>query len=161
MKSSPNLPLTSRQLIFSDATFCVTGVKSNEEQKIKQIIKFYGGKLSDNLTRHVQLLLVRRVGSNKYKIAKKMNMNCVHIQWLYDCDVSKRLLEHDSYKVKPFTGFYFSITGYPPDERFRLQQLITENGGTNCVNMTKNECTHLIAAAPEGQKYEFAKVSNS
>lgn len=39
-----------------------------------------------------------------------------------------------------------------------MGQLIEENGGKYSVEMVKGECTHLIVAAPQGEKYKHAKM---
>jgi hypothetical protein len=48
------------------------------------------------------------------------------------------------------------MSGYPPDERFHMQQLIIENGGINCDKMSK-QCSHLIALTSSSEKYIAAK----
>jgi len=42
------------------------------------------------------------------------------------------------------------------DERTAMQRLLTSNGGDYHPDLTR-QVTHLIAAAPEGRKYEFAR----
>ena len=143
-------PLSARKV-------CLTGVTSSEERYANDMIKSLGGKLSNDLTKDAFCLLVKRVGSPKYQAAQNLNIPCVQLQWLSDCYTSQSFISYDNYKVKSFTGLSFSITGFEPEERFKMQQLITENGGVNCTIMTKDNCTHLIALNTSGEKYKAAK----
>ena len=148
--SSSNRPLKSCQI-------CLTGITSSEERHALELITNLGGKLSRHLTKDAYCLVVKRVGSAKYQAAIALNIPCIQLQWLSDCNNSKSFIPFDNYKVQPLTGLSFSVTGFEPDERLKIQQLITEHDGVNCSVMTKDNCTHLIAKTPSGEKYNAAK----
>ncbi|KAJ3182670.1 DNA topoisomerase 2-binding protein 1 [Geranomyces variabilis] len=60
--------------------------------------------------------------------------------------------------LKPiFSGVCISVTGFST-ERAEIHTLVSDHGGKFNPNLTR-ECTHLIAEAPSGPKYEFASGS--
>ena len=146
---------------FKGLKICVTGVTGEEESKYKKLIESLGGKLSRDFSKDCYCLLVKKVGSKKYQVAYDINIPCLTVQWLIDCYDRKTLLNYNTYIVKPFEGLSFVISGYTPEERYILQQLIVSNNGINNNKLTQTNCTHLIALTSNSDKYKAAKYWNN
>lgn len=90
-----------------------------------------------------------------------------NLQWLYSIIVTNKWvlptnsnLLHYPIPANPLPDFQnlkISVTNYSGDARFYLSKLITILGGTFTKTLTR-ENDFLIAAKPEGKKYEAAKV---
>jgi NAD-dependent DNA ligase len=72
------------QVLFGKK-ICLTGVDSAEEHKSHKLIKSLNGLLTNDLTKDTYCLLVKKVGSKKYQIAKELGIPTLQIQWLADC----------------------------------------------------------------------------
>lgn len=94
----------------------------------------------------------------KYAEARQLRKPIVTAEWLRASARAKRLVAMDRYKVRPLLGCEVCITGFTDlDTRERLQRTVEENGGKYSPDLVANRCTHLIAAKPEGKKYEVAR----
>lgn len=94
----------------------------------------------------------------KYAEARQLRKPIVTAEWLRASARAKRLVAMDRYKVRPLLGCEVCITGFTDlDVRAKLQRTVEDNGGTYSPDLVANRCTHLIAAKPEGKKYEVAR----
>ena len=108
---------------------------------------------------HFDVLLAATTRSVKYDQARQMRKPIVTFEWLVASSGARRLVAMDRYKTPPFLGCIVSITGYMDCAvRTQLQNLVEENGGKYSPDLVQDKCTHLIAAKPEGDKYEAART---
>jgi NAD-dependent DNA ligase len=142
---------------LSGCKICCTGLTSEDEDRAISRVEYLGGDFSRNLTKDVTCLIVKRVGSKKHQIALSSNIPDVEIQWLLDCKTSGSRLPFDTYRVRPFTGLTISVTGFQHEQRFQLQKVIMENGGTFSSSLVRESSTHLVAEKAGGDKYTYAK----
>ena len=111
---------------------------------------------------HFDVLLAATTRSVKYDQARQMRKPIVTFEWLVASSGARRLVAMDRYKTPPFLGCIVSITGYMDCAvRTQLQSLVEENGGKYSPDLVQDKCTHLIAAKPEGDKYEACLLYTS
>ncbi|KAJ1421562.1 BRCT domain-containing protein [Ochromonadaceae sp. CCMP2298] len=129
-----------------------------DEKYTRKVIAVLGGQCSDRLTDSVNCCLVKRVGASGYNAVRQCKaVQQLTPQWLYDCYKKNVLLPFQAYHVKPFHGLVIVCSQVTKDERERAQSTIKEHGGTFGAGLEKDKCTHLVAATPDGQKYNYAK----
>ncbi|RPB29758.1 hypothetical protein L211DRAFT_40370 [Terfezia boudieri ATCC MYA-4762] len=125
-----------------------------------------GGGHRQDLTPDVTHLIVGDINTLKYKYVAKnrIDVKVVHAEWvtaMYEKWIDGEdinVVEFEGqYKYPPFLGLRVSVTNISSsDERTAIQKLLTSNGGDYHPDLTR-QVTHLIAAVPEGRKYEFAR----
>ena len=118
--------------------------------------------------REVTHLIVRRVGTDKHRLALQKGLFCVSIDWVFACRDEGKLQEPGTFKVPVFSGLVVSVTQISPHERERLQPLIEAHGGSFIRNMPNpylkeedggslEKCaSHLIALKGGGEKFDCA-----
>ena len=140
------------------AALSVTGVNSTEEKAIKQNLRALGCKFEPNLTQKTSCLIVKKVGSAKYKAASdQLGIPMITMQWLEDCVTKGELLSYDDYKAPPFLGLTVCCTQVEPEDRAKIQELVEAYGGLYSADLVDGECTHLVAVEAKGDKYNAAK----
>ena len=139
---------------------CVTGVTSREELDwIERTVESLGGKFSEIFNEETTCLIAKKVGSDKYRAAcTELNIPVVMTQWLKDCSSSGVLMRYENYEVPPFLGFTICCTQVTLEERYELQRKLENHGAKFNYDLLEDKCTHLIAIAPEGDKYTAAKT---
>ena len=139
---------------------CVTGCSASEERRIDTAAKALGAKLQPNLDDSISCLLVCKVGTIKYKAAKKMGMPTATMDWIFDCKKQKTRLPYAAYAEKPFHGLVVGCTQVTIESgaRVELQAIIEAGGGTFVKELVKDSLTHLVAERPEGDKFAAATV---
>ena len=147
------------KLFLEGFHFLIVGLdlKPNKLINIKRIIKSLGGKVSDQFTNEINIGLINRVGLTNYRKLKQYRIQCVTIKWLYDCDQKKTLLSFELYRVLPFQGLVIVCTQIELSDRKILETKVNNNGGEFNHKLIKDNCTHLVAIKPEGDKYIHAK----
>ena len=50
-----------------------------------------------------------------------------------------------------------ALTQVDPPERYEVQDMIEQNGGTFSMELVLDHTTHLVAGKAEGEKYKYAK----
>ena len=135
-----------------------TGVSSSEERTIRGCLDILGGIYHVNLVNETKFLIVKRVGSQKYVAAKKLGIPVLVMQWLIDCNVSKAYLPIKDYEAGPFYGLTICCTQISPEERYKLERTVIENGGKFEKHLDLDHITHLVAGSAEGDKYAAAKL---
>ncbi|KAK5199863.1 protein kinase activating protein dpb11 [Exophiala xenobiotica] len=88
------------------------------------------------------------------KVLRPEWVEAVRELWINDSPLNLDALARD-YRMPTMAGLKICITGFD-DLSFRaqLQRNVIENGGQYTGDLTK-DVTHLIAAKPEGKKYEY------
>ncbi|XP_010269063.1 PREDICTED: DNA topoisomerase 2-binding protein 1-A isoform X2 [Nelumbo nucifera] len=134
-----------------------SGFEKDEKVKIEKLVTAMGGVLHTRAVLDISFVIVKNVLAAKYKWASSiLKKPIVTINWLYQCWSEHRVVPQDPYRVPPFSGLTISATRIPPDERKEIEKLILQNGGKYSPDLTRN-CTHLVADAPEGDKYMVAR----
>jgi hypothetical protein len=117
-----------------------------------------------DLTSDTTHLIVGSTDSLKYQYVAREREDITVIQpewikavrdvWVDDLPLDLNALTQ-RYRVPTLAGLKICITGFD-DLSFRaqLQKNVTDNGGVYTGDLTK-DVTHLIAARPEGKKYEY------
>ena len=117
-----------------------------------------------DLTSDTTHLIVGSTDSLKYQYVarEREDITVLKPEWIkavQDVWKEDRPLDLDAltleYRVPTLAGLKICITGFD-DLSFRaqLQKNVTDNGGIYTGDLTK-DVTHLIAAKPEGKKYEY------
>lgn len=88
------------------------------------------------------------------KVLRPEWVEAVREYWINDLALDLDALDRE-YRMPTLAGLKICITGFE-DISFRaqLQRNVIENGGEYTGDLTK-DVTHLIAAKPEGKKYEY------
>ncbi|XP_042507747.1 DNA topoisomerase 2-binding protein 1-A-like isoform X2 [Macadamia integrifolia] len=134
-----------------------SGFEKDEKVKIEKLVTAMGGVLQTRASIDVNFVVVKNVLAAKYKWASNvLKKPTVSINWLNQCWNEHRVVPQEPYRVAPFFGLTICATRIPADERKVLEKLIIQNGGNYSADLTKN-CTHLVADAPEGDKYKVAR----
>lgn len=118
-----------------------------------------------DLTSDVTHLVVGRIDTPKYqyvarerldvKVLSPQWVQAVRDEWTEGGSVNLEALE-DQYRLPTFFGLQICVTGFEDlDERSALAQSFTDNGAAYHGDLTK-AVTHLVAASPQGKKYEYA-----
>ncbi|CAH8354700.1 unnamed protein product [Eruca vesicaria subsp. sativa] len=133
-----------------------SGFQIDEKVKIEKLVTSMGGVLVSR-TSDVNFVIVKNVLAAKYKWALYVHKKpVVSLNWLHQCWNEHRVVPQEPYKIPPFSGLRICVTKIPADQRKGMEKLISENGGRYSGELTKT-CTHLIADAPEGDKYKVAR----
>ena len=88
------------------------------------------------------------------KVLRPEWVEAVRDQWMNDLPLDLEALTQQ-YRMPALAGLKICITGFD-DLSFRaqLQKNVLDNGGEYTGDLTK-DVTHLVAAKPEGKKYEY------
>ncbi|KAJ1659709.1 protein kinase activating protein dpb11 [Dispira simplex] len=144
---------------------CSTGLNLSQRQELAHIVISLGGRYTGDYTEDVNILVAERTGSEKYKLAVRVCKPIVLPGWAYAYQHavldgvtldSGNVLEQ--FLLPPFAGCRVHLTGFPHAlVRQKIQNLIMEYGGRYDERMSVR-CTHLIAPAPQGNKYNLAQT---
>lgn len=147
-------PVYSR--LLEHKVVCVSSFeKKRDREEIKTLVRYMAGKFSKGIHNNVDYLISPKVGSIKYKVAVKNNIEVVTPNWISDIWEKQKLLETKKYKLPPFAGLVISVTGLSAGTRNEIQRLAKAYGGVYTPNLTK-KCTHLLSESPQGLKYRYA-----
>ena len=120
-----------------------------------------------DLTGDVTHLIIGNTDTPKYKYVAKERpdvkvllpewIRAVRERWISGADeLDIASLERD-HRVLTFYNLRICVTGFEDqDIRTRIEEVVTTNGADYKGDLSK-DITHLIALAPEGQKYRYAK----
>jgi hypothetical protein len=81
--------------------------------------------------------------------------------WLEKCILEGSKIEEDRFPALAFEGLKIAVTQLPQKERTEIQLIVEAHGGVYYKDLHKDECTHLVAVTPEGEKYDAVKHSKS
>ncbi|KAF2105088.1 BRCT domain-containing protein [Rhizodiscina lignyota] len=148
---------------------CCTSIGPEDRTKISAIAAEMGAEHKYDLTSDVTHLLIGDINTPKYRYVAKERPDikvltpdwvlAVRDTWMAAEDVDVRALE-DEYRAPPFLGLKICLTGFDDlDEREEISQNVRRSGAEYSGDLTR-DITHLIAAAPKGKKYEYARQWN-
>ncbi|KAL1955407.1 hypothetical protein VTO42DRAFT_8563 [Malbranchea cinnamomea] len=154
---------------LAGVTLCCTSILPELRGQLAAIATEMGALHKFDLTSDVTHLIVGEINTPKYKyVARERSdvkvlraewVEAVREAWMLGGDVDLEALE-EQYRYPTFAGLAICLTGFEDmDFRNRLQELVIANGGDFRRDLTK-DVTHLVARAPEGQKYKFATLWN-
>lgn len=144
---------------------CGTSLDQDVRSALGDSAQEMGAIHSLDLTSAVTHLLVGSIDTAKYKHVAKARpdvkvlrpewITAVRDAWLID-DVNLPALT-DEYRLPALYDLDICITGFDDlSQRDAIQQSVDDNGGTYHKDLTKH-VSHLIAAKPQGAKYDRAK----
>ncbi|TPX35524.1 hypothetical protein SmJEL517_g02137 [Synchytrium microbalum] len=156
--------MATRYRCLEGMLFCSTGLPANQlrDDMIDRIVKM-GGQYNAAFTSDTSHLIALSTVSPKYKYAAKLEKPVVKPEWIEVCWNQCRsspsfdaLSIMDEYRLPPFGGLVICVTGFTGvAQRSDIKKLIEDNGGVFSADLLKT-CTHLVASAPTGKKYDFA-----
>ncbi|OAP63097.1 hypothetical protein AYL99_02324 [Fonsecaea erecta] len=143
---------------------CFTSVGPEDRSRYADIAIQMGAQHKLDLTSDTTHLIVGSTDTLKYqyvarerediKVLRPEWIEAVRDHWINDLPLDLDALTQQ-YRMPTLAGLKICITGFD-DLAFRaqLQKNVKENGGEYTGDLTK-DVTHLIAAKPEGKKYEY------
>ncbi|KSA00553.1 uncharacterized protein AC631_03694 [Debaryomyces fabryi] len=167
------LPINSSKSSFLDNKLFYISPDYNISDRLTNaigaLIKKHGGKVTTQFNPKVVDIYIGqyRAGEPYISSCKSNRIIVGNLQWLYSIIVTNKWklpinsnLLH--YPIPPtpipeFQKLKISVTNYSGDARFYLSKLITILGGTFTKTLTRDN-DFLVAAKPEGKKYEAANV---
>jgi DNA replication regulator DPB11 len=128
-----------------------------------------GAEHKYDLTSDVTHLIIGYVDTAKYhyvarerpdvKVLLPAFVEAVRQAWMAgeESDIEALEIEH---RAPTFYGLRICLTGFDNlEKRQQITQIVQQNGAEYHGDLTKH-VTHLVAAAPEGKKYEYARKWN-
>lgn len=146
--------------LFQDLRILFTFLSEKEKSSLVQICRDEGAVVlvspKPNDPPHV--IVTRRVGSPKYCAVLKRHARTpvVSPEWIENCMKVRRRIPYSQYAVGPCYGLKICLSGFNSQDKSALIRLIQEHGGTHSPSLTK-QCTHLVAASSDSEKYVFAR----
>ncbi|KIW64241.1 hypothetical protein PV04_09188 [Phialophora macrospora] len=143
---------------------CFTSIGPEDRTRYADLAIKMGAEHKLDLTSDTSHLIVGSTDTLKYQyVAREREdikvllpewIEAVRDHWINDLPLDLNALAL-KYRVPTLAGLKICITGFD-DLVFRaqLQKNVKENGGEYTGDLTK-DVTHLIAAKPEGKKYEY------
>ncbi|KIY03739.1 uncharacterized protein Z520_00430 [Fonsecaea multimorphosa CBS 102226] len=143
---------------------CFTSIGPEDRSRYADIAMQMGAEHKLDLTSDTTHLIVGSTDTLKYqyvarerediKVLRPEWIEAVRDHWIKDLPLDLDTLTQQ-YRMPTLAGLKICITGFD-DLAFRaqLQKNVKENGGEYTGDLTK-DVTHLIAAKPEGKKYEY------
>ncbi|KAK5007680.1 protein kinase activating protein dpb11, partial [Cryomyces antarcticus] len=119
-----------------------------------------------DLTSDVTHLIVGNTETPKYQYVAKQRpdvkvlrpewVEAVRLSWMEGGDTDVAALEEE-YRLATFAGLTICVTGFDDlEQRTRIQNTVVANGAEYHGDLTR-VVSHLIAAAPQGAKYEHSR----
>ncbi|OQU94298.1 twin BRCT domain-containing protein isoform 4 [Cladophialophora immunda] len=157
-------PRGSAEQPLQGVMMCFTSIGPEDRSRYADIAMQMGAEHKLDLTSDTTHLIVGSTDTLKYqyvarerediKVLRPEWIEAVRDHWIKDLPLDLDALTLQ-YRVPTLAGLKICITGFD-DLAFRaqLQKNVKENGGEYTGDLTK-DVTHLIAAKPEGKKYEY------
>ena len=146
---------------------CFSGLSSETKQRLSRLAECMGGTVCSGLSMDVTHLIATNLDSAKCQFvvqqarAGETLVRIVEPLWLEDCWALRDEISLPSelpYLVADniFSGARMSCTGFDIVVRGDMSRL-AKRFGANFLNDLDSKCHYLIANAPTGNKYEFAR----
>lgn len=160
MRDSASSTVTALSRLLSSAVVCCSALAPADKKVVQLCCKTLGGVYSANLNHECTHLILGRTGTNKHVAAMDIShVQIVVLDWILDSFVDGFRAHEEGFPVPAFYNCRVCVTGLDWNKRKEVETYVTDHGGEYVKNLT-SDCTHLVANAPEGNKYEFA-VANS
>ena len=159
---------TSQGLVLNQAMRGVvvscTSLSLDKRERIYDVVLMMGGEISHAVSADVTHLVAGSVLSEKYRVAvDALHVPIMTSDWVLACwrESQKRSVTSTDEAMMTgrrcpcFLGCKMSVTGL--GDRIAVKRLIEENGGIYSGELERDECSHLVAARPSGDKYKYAQ----
>ncbi|KAI5816057.1 hypothetical protein BZA77DRAFT_314276 [Pyronema omphalodes] len=148
---------------------CCTSVEMDERVQIQTQCGRMGAEHVLDLTSEVTHLICGELFSPKYRYVAKNRedvkvmstkwINAIYKAWIAGDDIDTSYFEK-KYRFPILYGLNISVTGIPDVfERERISEICQSESATYSPDLT-GDVNILIAAAPTGKKYQFARQRN-
>ncbi|KAF8477224.1 BRCT domain-containing protein [Kalaharituber pfeilii] len=145
---------------------CCTSIQPEARSDISSKAIAMGAFHRHDLTSDVTHLIVGDLDTPKYKYVAKNRIDvkvvdgdwvdAMHQKWINGEDIKVSEFE-EKHRFRTFQGLRICVTNIADsEERLAIQKLMPLHGAEYHPDLTR-QVTHLIAALPEGRKYEFAR----
>uniref|UniRef100_A0A8C4Q3B7 DNA topoisomerase II binding protein 1 n=1 Tax=Eptatretus burgeri TaxID=7764 RepID=A0A8C4Q3B7_EPTBU len=152
---------------FAGIVVSCTNLGKEAREEMHRLVQLMGGRVLGDFTKAVTHLVAATVGSKKYYVATNLKIPVMLPSWVTACweaSQSRVVCSIDDslaqYACPPLNGCVVCVTGLSSEERSQVRNIAMDNGGIYSGELKMNECTHLIAHAAKGTKYEFANKWN-
>ncbi|KAJ4400878.1 protein kinase activating protein dpb11 [Didymella pomorum] len=154
------------QLPLAGAILCCTALPHEQRAQLSAIGAQMGATIKLDLTSDVTHLVAGNTDSAKYKYVAKLRedvkvlspgwLEALREVWMEGDDNMDVASLEKQYRLSTFFGLKICLTGFDnPEQRKYIQETVDQNGAEYHGDLTKS-VTHLIAANPNGKKYEHA-----
>ncbi|XP_077364967.1 DNA topoisomerase 2-binding protein 1 isoform X2 [Festucalex cinctus] len=154
-------------MAMADVTVSCTSLDKTARAEVMDLVQLMGGRVYLDLNVSVTHLIAGEVGSKKYLVAANLGKPILLPSWVKACwEISQNSLFRftdlptEDHLCPVLRGCTVCVTGLSGVERKEVQRLCEQHGGRYTGQLKMNECTHLIANEPSGQKYECARKWN-
>lgn len=143
---------------------CVAaGFSSDESREISSTVLALSGEVAEEFDETVTHVIAKHAGSKAHRLASaaisdlSRDVRIVTRSWIDHCARSQTSAPPGTRQhiLPPLLGFRIAVTGYRSQERSDLGDMISKAGAQYSPGLGPG-CTHLVAAVPNGAKYEYA-----
>ena len=149
--------MADRSTALSNAVVCATGLSSGARAALQRQVQSMGGEWGAGMSNSTTHLVALTVGSEKYVYATRADKGIpvVRPSWVEASHAqgAAAVAEHG---VPPFAGLHVTVTGMDANARKRVCEAVTRGGGSYAPGLMQGTTTHLVAACPEGAKFDVA-----
>lgn len=160
MEPIPPLLSPLHNTAMNGLVITTTGFSRPEKEELQWLKKRMSGIYSNNYHQDVTHLVVKMVGTKKYKVAVEQQVPIMTRGMGDGCVGGSRMCATDEcflpYKCKPLDGLVVCVSQVDKDTKAALKRFIEENGATYTATQNKGSTSVLIVSSPEGKKYNFA-----
>ncbi|TKA72520.1 hypothetical protein B0A49_02470 [Cryomyces minteri] len=153
------------QAPLAGVIMCCTSIAPEQRTELATIATQMGAVHKLDLTSDVTHLIVGNTETPKYQYVAKQRpdvkvlrpewVEAVRLSWMEGGDTDVAALEGE-YRLATFAGLTICVTGFDDlEQRTRIQNTVVANGAEYHGDLTR-VVSHLIAAAPQGAKYQHS-----
>ncbi|TKA68348.1 hypothetical protein B0A49_04854 [Cryomyces minteri] len=153
------------QAPLAGVIMCCTSIAPEQRTELATIATQMGAVHKLDLTSDVTHLIVGNTETPKYQYVAKQRpdvkvlrpewVEAVRLSWMEGGDTDVAALEEE-YRLATFAGLTICVTGFDDlEQRTRIQNTVVANGAEYHGDLTR-VVSHLIAAAPQGAKYQHS-----
>ncbi|KAF8966200.1 DNA topoisomerase 2-binding protein 1 [Entomortierella lignicola] len=160
---SQSAPLPEPKPPLHGSLICYTGLSVNEREEINKKIIELGGKITVDLTEGTTHLLVKKIGTPKYKVAFGWCIPVLALEWLHflhgEWSKGQRIdlkTAMENFAIGPLKGCSICVTGLSIEQRHEIEKETIRHGGKYTNDLLKHRTTHLICDMSVGEKYTSA-----
>lgn len=163
----PNLPHPVYTTAMAGLVITFSGIQDHEVKKrLAVMVRHMAGCVSSEFHDGVTHLVTVRVGSPKYRAAMEYQVPLMSTDWVEEVfrvsslenSVTGTESRFSSLRCKAMTGLVVSVTQLTREDRMLVGRSVEQHGGTYCPTLEQGTPgLVLVAAAPEGPKYEAAR----
>ncbi|OCL05394.1 BRCT domain-containing protein, partial [Glonium stellatum] len=158
--------LGKAQTPLAGVVLCCTSIPPEQRTELAAVAVQMGAVHKYDLTSDVTHLIVGNIDTPKYKYVAKERpdvkvltpqwLEAIRLSWIGGGDTDVAALEEE-HRVPTFQGLRICVTGFDDlVQRQYISDTVEKHGAAYHGDLTKS-VTHLMAAAPGGKKYEYAR----